>query len=81
MCSPRGLGSNTIIDISKPNLEGLVSDHSAVQVSPVAKLQLEDVGFWTGRRVGMTSTYFAYALGKTKGVAHLAVHHVSCYLG
>ncbi|WVR09594.1 hypothetical protein IAU60_006666 [Kwoniella sp. DSM 27419] len=59
---PKALSTHTVIDLSKPNLDSLVT--GALQVRPTTLMRPNSLKYEQGRRVAMTDIFFAYAMSK-----------------
>jgi hypothetical protein len=67
---PKRLGQHNVIDLSKPNVDGLITSESA-QIIPTTILRNENVGYTKGRNVGMTSGWLAYTMSKGERSSHI----------
>ncbi|WVQ84735.1 hypothetical protein IAT38_006892 [Cryptococcus sp. DSM 104549] len=63
---PKTTPSHIAIDLSKPNLDALVSSRGLVQVTPTTFMKADSVGYRKGRKVAMTQAYVAYTVPKGK---------------
>nr|XP_031861587.1 uncharacterized protein CI109_002817 [Kwoniella shandongensis]KAA5528659.1 hypothetical protein CI109_002817 [Kwoniella shandongensis] len=61
---PRALTPHTSIDLSKPNLGGLVNTAGSVRITPTTLMRTDNLDFKQGRRVATTSTFLAYTMSK-----------------
>ncbi|WWD19814.1 hypothetical protein CI109_104278 [Kwoniella shandongensis] len=64
---PRALTPHTSIDLSKPNLGGLVNTAGSVRITPTTLMRTDNLDFKQGRRVATTSTFLAYTMSKGVG--------------
>ncbi|OXG43137.1 hypothetical protein C359_01528 [Cryptococcus neoformans Bt120] len=62
---PKTTQSHIIIDLSKPNLDSLISTPDLLYIQPTTLLKV-DVGYKKGRKVGLTRQFVAYTMSKGK---------------
>ncbi|ORY31618.1 hypothetical protein BCR39DRAFT_525930 [Naematelia encephala] len=61
---PKTLSQHTIIDVSKPNLDGLINKAGTVQIIPSTIMKSEEPAYRKWRSVGVTANWFAYTMSK-----------------
>ncbi|WVF67284.1 hypothetical protein IAT40_002034 [Kwoniella sp. CBS 6097] len=61
---PKTLTSHTSIDLSKPNLDALVTAADAVHLTPTTYMRPDTLTYKKGRRVAISNNFIAYTMSK-----------------
>ncbi|WVQ94883.1 hypothetical protein IAU59_001968 [Kwoniella sp. CBS 9459] len=61
---PKALTSHTTIDLSKPNIDSLVTTTNAIQLTPTTYMRPDALTYKNGRRVAISTNFIAYTMSR-----------------